>query len=130
MFLHVLEKAKSRILGRKLGGLLTGGRGGGGRSFNGRYSLTDHKKPLTLNELFQKERWENEIYHVKVTRKKEHFTQTCLNGLRDNMYTAGDIFKMLEFLFCIVFVPFGGGGVSFSIGLSEFDGSKLCCITC
>ena len=26
------------------------------------------------------------------------------------MYTAGDIFIMLEFLLYIIFVPFGGGG--------------------
>ena len=40
-FLHVPKKSTSLILRRKLVGRLTGG---GGQSFNGRYSLTDHKK--------------------------------------------------------------------------------------
>ena len=31
-----------------------------------------------------------------------------LNGVRDNMYMAGDIFIMSEVLFYIIFVPFGG----------------------
>ena len=46
-FLHVPEKCTSQILRIELGGPLMGG----GRSFNGRYSLSDHKNlciPLIL----------------------------------------------------------------------------------
>ena len=43
-----------------------------------------------------------------------------LNGVRDNMYTAGDIFVMLEFLLYIIFFPFGGGGVFFLLDYWNF----------
>ena len=48
-FLYVAEKSTSLILRRKLGSPLTGEGGGRrGSHFNGRYSLTDHKKTLLL----------------------------------------------------------------------------------
>ena len=59
--------------------------------------------------------------------KKGTSLKHVFSGVRDNMYTAGGIFIILEFLFYIIFVPYGG---VFSIGLLEFHGNKLCCITC
>ena len=45
--------------------------------------------------------------HIKVTRAKVYFTHD-LNGGRDNMYTADNICKMIEFLIDNIFVQFGG----------------------
>ena len=43
----------------------------------------------------------------KVTRAKEYFTHD-INGGGDNMYTADNICKMIEFLIDNIFVQFGG----------------------
>ena len=45
--------------------------------------------------------------HIKVTRAKEYFTHD-INGGGDNMYTAYNICKMIEFLIDNIFVQFGG----------------------
>ena len=45
--------------------------------------------------------------HIKVTRKKVHFTHD-INGCGDSMYTADNICKMIEFLIDNFFVQFGG----------------------
>ena len=45
--------------------------------------------------------------HIKVTRAKGYFTHD-INGGRDNMYTADNICKMIEFLIDNIFVQFGG----------------------
>ena len=47
------------------------------------------------------------IAHIKVTRAKGYFTHD-INGGRDNMYTADNICKMIEFLIDNIFVQFGG----------------------
>ena len=45
--------------------------------------------------------------HIKVTRAKGYFTHD-INGGGDNMYTADNICKMIEFLIDSIFVQFGG----------------------
>ena len=45
--------------------------------------------------------------HIKVTRRQGYFTHD-INGGGDNMYTAGNICKMIEFLIDNIFVQFGG----------------------
>ena len=45
--------------------------------------------------------------HIKVTRAKGYFTHD-INGGGDNMYTADNICKMIEFLIDNIFVQFGG----------------------
>ena len=45
--------------------------------------------------------------HIKVTRSKGYFTHD-INGGGDNMYTADNIYKMIEFLINNIFVQFGG----------------------
>ena len=45
--------------------------------------------------------------HSKVTRAQGHFTHD-INGSGDNMYTADNICKMIEFLIDNIFVQFGG----------------------
>ena len=45
--------------------------------------------------------------HIKVTRAQGYFTHE-LNGGGDNMYTADNICKMIEFLIDVIFVQFGG----------------------
>ena len=45
--------------------------------------------------------------HIKATRAKEYFTYD-INGSRDNMYTADNICKMIDFLIDNIFVQFGG----------------------
>ena len=45
--------------------------------------------------------------HVKVTRAKGYFTHDIYH-CGDNMYTADNICKMIEFLIDNIFVQFGG----------------------
>ena len=45
--------------------------------------------------------------HIKVTRAQRYFTHD-INGGGDNMYTADNICKMIEFLIDNIFVQFGG----------------------
>ena len=45
--------------------------------------------------------------HIKVTKSKGYFTHD-ISGSRDNMYTAKNICKMIEFLIDNIFVQFGG----------------------
>ena len=45
--------------------------------------------------------------HIKVTRAKGYFTHD-INCGRDNMYTADNICKMIDFLIDNIFVQFGG----------------------
>ena len=45
--------------------------------------------------------------HIKVTRAKEYFTHDINDG-GDNIYTANNICKMIEFLIDNIFVQFGG----------------------
>ena len=45
--------------------------------------------------------------HIIVTRAKGYFTHD-INGSGDNMYTADNIYKMIEFLIDNIFVQFGG----------------------
>ena len=45
--------------------------------------------------------------HIKVTRAKRYFTHD-INGGEDNMYTADNVSKMIEFLVDNLFVQFGG----------------------
>ena len=47
------------------------------------------------------------IGYIKVTRAKGYFTHD-INGGGDNMYTADNICKMIEFLIDNIFVQFGG----------------------
>ena len=62
------------------------------------------------------------LVHYKLFQKKDETTRYTISGLHerkrtslkhifnvvmDNTYTAGDIFIMLEYLFCIIFVLFG-----------------------
>ena len=48
-----------------------------------------------------------EDVYIKVTRSKGYFTYD-INGGGDNMYTADNICKMIEFLIDNIFVQFGG----------------------
>ena len=45
--------------------------------------------------------------HIKVTRAQGYCTHD-INGSRDNMYTADNICKIIEFLIDYIFVQFGG----------------------
>ena len=54
--------------------------------------------------------------HIKVTRAKGYFTHD-INGCGDNMYTANNICKMIEFLTDNIFVQFGGRLFRQAIGI-------------
>ena len=64
----------------------------------------------------------------RLNERKGTSFKHVLNGVRgDKIYAAGDIFIMLEFFLhhlCSIL------GVFLSIGLLEFHGNKLYCITC
>ena len=55
--------------------------------------------------------------HIKVTRAQGYFTND-INGSGDNMYTADNICKMIEFLIDNIFVQFGGRLFRQVIGIS------------
>ena len=67
------------------------------------------------------------VYHIKVTRAQGYFTHD-INGSGDNLYTADNICKMIEYLIDNIFVQFGGRLFRQVIGIS--NGNQLCFITC
>ena len=71
-----------------------------------------------VHNAFRKKDGSVRCTHIKVIRAKEYFTHD-INGSRDNMYTADNICKMIEFLIDNIFVQFGGG--VFSIRQLEFQ---------
>ena len=60
-----------------------------------------------VHNAFQKERWSVRYEHIKVKRAQGYFTHD-INGGGNNMYTADNICKMIEFLIDNNFVQFGG----------------------
>ena len=65
--------------------------------------------------------------HIKVTRAKGYFTND-INGSGDNMYTADNICKMIEFLIDNIFLCSLEG--VFPSGNWNSNGNKFCSITC
>ena len=62
-----------------------------------------------VHNAFRKKDGSVRYTYIKVTRAKGYFTHD-INGGRDNMYTADNICKMIEFLIDNIFVQFGGRG--------------------
>ena len=60
-----------------------------------------------VHNAFRKKDGSVRYTHSKVTREKGYFTHD-INGGGDNMYTADNICKMIEFLIDNIFVQFGG----------------------
>ena len=60
-----------------------------------------------VHNAFRKKDGSVRYTHIKVTRAKGYFTHD-INGSGDNMYTADNICKMIEFLIDNIFVQFGG----------------------
>ena len=60
-----------------------------------------------VHNAFRKKDGSVRYIHVKVTRAQGYFTHD-INGGGDNMYTADNICKMIEFLIDNIFVQFGG----------------------
>ena len=60
-----------------------------------------------VHNAFRKKDGSVRYTHIKVTRAKGYFTHD-INGGGDNMYTADNICKMIEFLINNIFVQFGG----------------------
>ena len=60
-----------------------------------------------VHNAFRKKDGSVRYTHIKVTRAEGHFTHD-INGGGDNMYTADNICKMIEFLIDNIFVQFGG----------------------
>ena len=56
---------------------------------------------------FRKRNGSARYTHIKVIRAKRYFTHD-INGGGDNIYTADNICKMIEFLIDNIFVQFGG----------------------
>ena len=59
-----------------------------------------------VHNAFRKKDGNVRYTHIKVTRAKGYFTHD-INGIGDNMYTADNICKMVEFLIYNIFVQFG-----------------------
>ena len=60
-----------------------------------------------VHNTFRKKDGSVRYTHIKVTRAQGYFTHD-INGGGDNMYTADNICKMIEFLIDNIFVQFGG----------------------
>ena len=60
-----------------------------------------------VHNAFRKKDGSVRYTHIKVTRAKGYFTHD-INGSGDNMYTADNICKMIEFLIDNIFMQFGG----------------------
>ena len=60
-----------------------------------------------VHNAFRKKDGSVRYAHIKVTRAKGYFTQD-IHGGRDNIYTADNICKIIEFLIDNIFVQFGG----------------------
>ena len=60
-----------------------------------------------VHDAFRKKHGNVRNTHIKVTRPKGYLTYD-INGGRDNMYTAGDVCKMMEFLIDDIFARIGG----------------------
>ena len=68
-----------------------------------------------VHDAFRKKDGSVRYTHIKVTRAKGYFIHE-INGGGDNMYTADNICKMIEFLIDNIFVQFGGRLLSQVIG--------------
>ena len=69
-----------------------------------------------VHNAFRKKDGSVRYIHIKVTRAKGYFTHD-INGGGDNMYTADNICKMIEFLIDNIFVQFGGRLFRQAIGI-------------
>ena len=69
-----------------------------------------------VHSAFRKKDGSVRYTHIKVTRAKGYFTHD-INGGGDNMYTADNICKMIEFLIDNIFVQFGGRLFRQAIGI-------------
>ena len=71
------------------------------------HDLLKYRISNLVHNAFRKEGGSVRYTHIKVTRAKGYFTHD-INGSEDNMYTADNICKMVNFLIDNIFVQFGG----------------------
>ena len=76
-----------------------------------------------VHNAFRKKDGSVRYIHIKATKAQGYFTHD-INGSGDNMYTADNICKMIEFLIDNIFVQFGGRL------FRQVIGNQLCSITC
>ena len=84
-----------------------------------RFFWTPSRISNLVHNAFRKKDGSVRYTHIKVTRGKGYFTDD-INGGEDNMYTADNICKMIEFLIDNIF-PSGNW---------NSDRNQLCFITC
>ena len=70
------------------------------------YDLLKSRISNLVHNVFRKKDWSVRYTQIKVTRAQGHFTHDII-GSGDNMYTADNICKMIEFLIDNIFVQFG-----------------------
>ena len=80
------------------------------------HNLLKFKISNLVHNTFRKKDGNVRYTHVKVTRAKGYFTHDK-NGGGDNMYTADNICKLIEFLIGNIFVQFGGRLFRQAIGI-------------
>ena len=71
------------------------------------HNLLKSRISKLVHNTFRKKNGSVRYTHIKVTRSKGYFTNDTNSG-GDNMYTADNICKMIEFLIDNIFVQFGG----------------------
>ena len=71
-----------------------------------RHDLFKFRMNNIINNAFKHKNGATRYTHIKFGRNKSYFTNDPLNG--DNIYTANDICKMIEFLVDNIYVRFGG----------------------
>ena len=92
------------------------------------HSLLKSRISKLVRNTFRKKDGSVKYTHIKVTRSRGYFTHD-MNGGSDNMYTADNICKMIEFLIDNIFVHFRGCLFRKSGNWSS-NGNELCSITC
>ena len=80
------------------------------------YDLLKSRISNLVHNAFRKKDGSVRYNHIKVTRAEGYFTHD-INGGGDNMCTADNICKMIEFLIDNIFVQFGGRLFRQAIGI-------------
>ena len=75
-----------------------------------------------VHSAFRKKDGSVRYTHIKVTRAKGYFTHDIINGGRDNVYTADNICKMIEFLINNILCSLEG---VFSLRQLEFQWEQI-----
>ena len=87
------------------------------------HNLLKSRTTALVHNSFKRRDGSNRYTHIKITTGKGYFRDT-INPGGDNLYTADQIYRMVEFLIDNIFVKFGR--ISFPSGHWDSSGNELC----